>query len=132
MPNGLSIQAKVANVLRRLKPAAKTWYFREVTISGGNPRLGIHTSTSVTDTVMDPPPAEEVIADEVVATSSGLYMAGDYKLTIAGSIDESLLRNRLLVRGTDVLRIVRYRPAGTIDGVVIVWEVIARTAKANS
>ena len=129
--NGAAIQAKIRATLARVNATSKTWKFRQVNLSGGNSRLGIYTDSDIIDLDLDPQPAEEYVSGEDVATSGGLFMMGDYKLTMSGDTDEDLLRTRQLVRGDDVCRIVRYWPYA-IDGTVVAFIVVARVSQPNS
>jgi hypothetical protein len=132
MSAGTAAQAQLARALKKLNATHKVVRFRLVTQSDGNTLLGLPGTTTTTDTDIDPQPVVEMLKPEEIETSRGLFMMGDYKLLFAGSVDETLLRTRLLLLGTDVLRIIRYYPAGTLNGVVLAWEVIARVAQANS
>lgn len=133
MASGASVKASVKRALAKLNATQAVWQFRLVTHSGGNSRLGIFTgTTTTTDTAIDPQPAEQLLKAEDVATSGGLFAMGDYKLTLHGDVDETLLRTQLMVRGSDVCRIVSYHPAGVLNGVVVAWEVIARVAKPSA
>jgi hypothetical protein len=127
--NGLAVQNKIANVLRRLNATARVVYFRSVDASGGNATLGLDRIVINTDTEIDPQPAVEVLTVEEVAAAGGKLQLGDYRLTMAGTVDEVTLQTNDIMYGTDVLKIIDYRPHA-LAGVVISWTVIARTVKA--
>jgi hypothetical protein len=130
MASGSSVRAKITRALAKLEASQYPWYFRTVTRTGGNSRLGLSTTVTTSDAEIDPPPAEELIAAEEIANSAGLFIAGDYRLTMSGDVAETSLKNCLLVRGSDLCKIVSYKPAGVIGAVVVAWEVIARVTKA--
>ena len=126
MPSGAAIQSRVARALRTVRASAYPVSLRRTVTTGGNTLLGIGVQRATVDTEMDPPPAVRQVTAEEVATSGGLYQAGDYRFICAGSISREALRNSHLLYGDQVLRIVRMDES-VIDGTVVSWTVTART-----
>jgi hypothetical protein len=132
MPSGSSLRRKVATTLARVQASAYPVYLRQVTFTGGDSLLGVGQTTTVTDTLVDPMPAVDLLPTSLVVTSGGLYQAGDYRITFAATvIEEATLRNSLIRYGDHILRIVRIDPVA-FGGMVVAWEVIARTAQPGS
>lgn len=132
MANGAALRAKVDAALRKAGATHRVVKFRKTGRSGGNQRLGLGGTLTVEEITLDPQPTVTMLDAEEVATSGGIYMFGDYKLTISGSVAESVLRTHQILYGDEVLQIVKYRPAGVIQSVVVAWSVIARTVKPGS
>jgi hypothetical protein len=128
MASGLAVRAKIRSALRKLSATSRPVYFRTRTVTGGNQLLGIGSTVTVSDALVDPQPAVELLSAEQIAASGGLYQAGDYGLVFDGSIAESTFQTKQLVYGSDVLAIVRYEPA-VINGTVVAWTITARSVK---
>lgn len=126
MALGTAFQAKVAALLTKLNATAKVVKFRNITRAGGSAVLGLGGTVTITDTVVDPQPAVRVLDTEAVAASGGILQPGDYELIFAGTIPEATLRNRQVLYGDDVLKVLEISPAA-IDGIVVAWTVLART-----
>lgn len=130
MPTGLQVRTKISNALAKLEATSKTVSFRNVVHSSGDALLGLGQTETVTDTVISPPPAVELLSAEDVARLGGdRFQLGDYLLTLDGSIAESTLQSRMILYGTEVLKIVHYEPSA-LDGIVVAWQVYARGVKA--
>jgi hypothetical protein len=126
--NGAALQAKIAKALAKLGATHKTVYLRTVSVTGGNSVLGIGQTKSNSDTELDPQPAVTMVDSWEIANSGGLLQLGDYKFTMAGTVEEATLRGSLVVYGEDVLKVISYKPS-VINGTVVAWEVLARTVK---
>lgn len=131
MATGLQLQAKIKAVLAKLQATPRTVQFRQLTRTGGNARLGIGGTVAYTDTLADPQPAAQMVKAEQLANTTSLVQPGDWEFTFAGSIDESMFRDRQILFGdTEVLNIVQYEPYA-MNGIVVGWSVIARTVKTR-
>lgn len=131
MATGKALQNRVGALLKRLNATSRVVKLRNVTTSGGNTVLGIGGTVTTTDTVADPQPAVELLDADVISNSNGLYQVGDYRFFFSGAIPEATLRNRLIVYGDEILKVIRFDPV-SLGGVVVVWEVTARTIKAGA
>lgn len=132
MASGSSLRQKVATTLRRVNATAYPVYLRQVTLTGGDPLLGVGQTTTVEETLVDPPPAVDLLPTDMVVTSGGLYQTGDYRMTFAAtSLEESTLRNSLIRYGDHLLKIVKIDPVA-FGGMVVAWEIIARTAQPGN
>lgn len=131
MASGQALQGRIGKLLKRLNVTHRTVKLRDVSTSGGNSLLGIGGTVSTTDTVVDPQPVVSLAEAQVIANSGGLYQLGDYEILFSGTIAETTLRNRLVVYGDEVLRIIHIEPV-VFGGVVVVWRVMTRTAKAGA
>lgn len=130
MASGSSLRRTVGTVLKRLNATAYPVYFREVTTTGGDPLLGTGGTTTVTDTLIDPQPAVDLVPVDLVAAGGAFYQPGDYRMVFAGSVDSDLLHSRLLRYGEDILTPVRIDPVA-FGGVIVAYEVTARLAQAS-
>jgi hypothetical protein len=128
--DGTALQAKIAKTLKKLGATHKTVYLRTVSVSGGNTVLGLGQTKSNSDTELDPQPAVTLVDAWDIANSGGLLLLGDYKLTLAGTVEEATLRGSLIVYGEDVLKMISYKPS-VLDGTVVAWEVVARAVKGT-
>ena len=131
MASGKALQSRIGKLIKRLNVTHRTVKLRDVSTSGGNSLLGLGGTVSTTDTVVDPQPTVSLADAQTIANSGGLYQLGDYEMLFAGTIPEATLKNRLVVYGDEVLRIVNIDPV-VFGGVVVVWKVMTRTAKAGT
>lgn len=127
MATGSQIKAKIQAKLTALNATPRVVSFRQMTRTGGNTRLGIGGTVAYADTVSDPQPAAELVRAEDIAGSGGLLQPGDWSFTFSGAIPEETLRTSSLLFGTEVLNIVQISPYA-LNGIVVAWGVIARTA----
>jgi hypothetical protein len=125
MASGPGLKAKANGLLKRFNATDRVVKLRQITKSGGNSRLGIGETTTVTDTALDPPPAVSLVEHHMVRVSGSLFQQGDYQFIISGDYTESRLRNSLIVYGDDLMKIIHIEPYA-MTGVVVVWRVIAR------
>jgi hypothetical protein len=125
MASGQSVQTKVAKVLARLQPTSRTVSFREIAQTGGNRVLGLGTTVTSTDVVVDPQPSVEILRTDEIADSSGFLQMGDYKILFAGTVAESTFKTNMIIYGDEVLKVVQYIPIA-LDKTVVAWEVMAR------
>jgi hypothetical protein len=131
MATGAQLQSKIKAVLAKLQATPRVVKFRQLTRTGGNTRLGIGGSVAYTDTLADPQPAAQMVKAEELANSTSLVQPGDWEFTFAGSIDESMFRDKQILFGdTEVLNIVQYEPYA-MNGIIVGWRVIARTVKTR-
>ena len=130
MASGSSLRRTVGNVLKRLNATAYPVYFRDVATTGGDPLLGTGGVTTITDTLVDPQPAVDLVPVDLVAAGGEFYQPGDYRMIFAGTIDSTTLHSCLLRYGEEVLRPVRIDPVA-FGGVIVAWEVTARLAQAS-
>lgn len=131
MASGAQLQSKIKAVLAKLQATPRTVKFRELIRTGGNPRLGIGGTVTYVDTLADPQPAAQLVKGEQLANTTSLVQPGDWEFTFAGSIDESMFRDKQILFGdTEVLNIVQYEPYA-MNGIVVGWSVIARTVKTR-
>lgn len=131
MASGAQLQSKTKAVLAKLQATPRTVKFRELIRTGGNPRLGIGGTVTYVDTLADPQPAAQLVKGEQLANTTSLVQPGDWEFTFAGSIDESMFRDKQILFGdTEVLNIVQYEPYA-MNGIVVGWSVIARTVKTR-
>lgn len=131
MATGAQIQAKIKAVLSKLKATPRTVQFRSISQSGGNTRLGIGGTSTVTLAPISPQPAAELVKAEEITGSGGLLQPGDWRFIFSGDTSETDLRTKQLLFGTEVLNIVQVTPYA-IGGMIVGWEVIARTVQARS
>lgn len=129
MPSGAVIQAKIAKVLTKVGATYRVVTFRDSHPVGGNALLGVGQTTITNDVAIDPQPAVETLSVEEVASGGALLQLGDYRFVFSGTVPEAQIKTSNIVYGSDILKIVSYKPA-VLFGTVIAWEVIARTIKA--
>lgn len=127
MAAGTSLQTKIAAVLKKLNPKVRPVALRRRTLTGGDGLLGVGQVEAVTDTIVDGA-SVDLLEGDTIATSGGKFLAGDYRFILPGSIAESALRNCQLLYGSDVFNVVTYDPV-SLYGTVIIWQIVARTAK---
>jgi hypothetical protein len=131
MATGSQVSAKIKAVLDRLQATPRTVQFRSVSQTGGNERLGLGGTVTVTLTAIDPQPAAELIKVEEISSSGGILLPGDWRFIFAGDTDEDDLRTQQLLFGDEVLNIVHIEPY-SLGGIVVGWGVIGRTTKTRS
>lgn len=131
MPTGIGFRDKIKSILGQLQATPRIVSLRDVTVTGGNTRLGLGGTRTVTDTVVDPQPAAQKLGASEVANIGGLAEPGDWWFIFDGTIAEATLRNRQIVFGDEVLHIVQIDPYA-FKGVVVGWSVIARTITART
>jgi hypothetical protein len=131
MPSGAAIQSRIAAVLRKMNATSRIVSLRQVTETGGDPQIGLPGQVTFTDTVADPQPAVSLVSAEEVGASGGFYQLGDYKLIFSGTTPETSLRTSLLLYGDEVLKVTRINPMA-VSGLVVAWEVMARSVKPGS
>jgi hypothetical protein len=72
-----------------------------------------------------------LVKSEELAGTSGLIQPGDWEFVFAGTTAESTLRTHQILFGdTEVLNIVQVEPYA-LNGIVVAWRVIARTAQTR-
>lgn len=125
--NGITVQNKVSQALARVSAGSRPVYFRSVEMAGGNSRLGTGTPNLV-DVLVHPPPVVETITKDDVFTTGGLYNQGDYRLMFAGSTEETVLRNSLILYGDEILQPYQIEPT-VIMNTIVCWVVVARNVK---
>lgn len=131
MASGSALRAKVEKALAKAGGTHRTVQFRRVKRVGGNPTLGVGGTVTTEIVPVVPQPAVEELDGDAINTSGGLYKFGDQRFTFSGNLSESLLKTHQILYGDEVLQIVRYKPEGVVGGVVIAWQVVARTVKAG-
>lgn len=131
MANGKSLQTRIGSLLGRLGATSRPVSLRTVAKTGGNALLGIGGTTTTTDTLCDPQPTLELLDATIVGNSGGLYQLGDYSLMFSGSVSEATIRTSLIVYGDEVLKIIKMDPVA-MNGVVVVWQVTARSIKPGA
>ena len=130
MASGAALLSKVSSILKRTNVTSREVSFRTVQTSGGNALLGLGQSVTSLDLPVDPPPVVMLLKPEEVAAGGSLLQLGDYSMLFAGSVSEETLKTSEIVYGSDVLKIISYEPI-VFDGIVVAWNVIARTSKAQ-
>lgn len=131
MATGSQLRSKISAKLATLNATPRVVKFRQQTRNGGNTRLGIGGTVSTVDTLASPQPAAQLITSEDIASPSSLLQPGDWEFIFAGTITEDTLRSQQILFGdTEVLNIVQIEPY-PLNGVVVAWRVIARTAQTR-
>jgi hypothetical protein len=130
MPNGMSIQSRIARALGTVRASAFPVIMRKTASVSGNTLLGIGVETQFVDILIEPSPSVRRVTADEVATSGGFYQPGDYVLICPGSIPRDQWRNSLLLYGDEILQIKRVDES-VIDGTVVAWTVTARSIKSG-
>jgi hypothetical protein len=131
MATGTQLRAKIAAKLALLQPTPRVVKFRQETRTGGSSLLGIGGTVTTVDTLAVPQPAAQLVKSEELAGTSGLIQPGDWEFVFAGTTAESTLRTHQILFGdTEVLNIVQVEPYA-LNGIVVAWRVIARTAQTR-
>lgn len=131
MASGAQIRSKISSKLASLQATPRVVKFRQQTRVGGNTRLGIGGTLNTVDTLADPQPAAQMVNAEELAGTSSLLQPGDWEFIFAGTTTEDTLRTQQILFGdTEVLNIVQVEPY-TLNGLVVAWRVIARTAQTR-
>jgi hypothetical protein len=130
--SGTKLRATIAAKLAGLSATPRVVQFRQQTRTGGNSRLGIGGSVSVTDTLADPQPAVQMVkSTDILASGSNLIQPGDWEFLFAGTLPEATIRqSQILFGDTEVLNIVHYEPYA-LNNLVVAWRVIGRTVRTQ-
>lgn len=131
MPTGPQVLAKVVAALTKANPSPRVVQFRQVTQTGGNTRLGVGGTTTVTTSEISTQPAVEAVTSEDIGSSAGRVQPGDWRFTFAGDVEESDLRTKQILYGDEVLNIVDCQPYA-FGGTIVGWSVIARTSQTRT
>lgn len=130
MPTGASLLKKVSAVLAKTHVTSRVVKFRTVLSRDGNALLGIGVTRANLDEDIVPQPVVEFISPEEVAFGGSLLQVGDYRMLFDGNVLESSLETCDILYGNDLLKIVSHNPI-VYGGVVVGWQVLARTVKAQ-
>lgn len=131
MASGAQLRTTIASKLAILNPTPRVVKFRTASRVGGNSRLGLGGTVTLTDVLADPQPAAQMVSQEALVSGSKLVQPGDWDFTFAGTIAEDTLRqSQILFGDTEVLNIVHYEPYA-LNGIVCAWRVVGRTTQTR-